>query len=678
MAFQTCPLRSTRGTASVHILAPKELRLMRHPCPRALPHRLKEKPRIPVKKLTKCILLCETWVELRDLYKDNQPYLDHIHLGAIYNSLASTTNRRLLPARSTSPLEEFLLELVLHTISYLPRLDARQLANSTWAIARLREAGRFGDELEVTLFKSFVPLLCDRALSVMGEFKPQELCLLLYGLSRLGARPGTRWLTAFSEACLTRFGEFNAQDLALVLYSMAQASWQPSPSWLTSWASQVMVVMRHATPGGMAIISNAMAKLQYYTDQRLWALILQHLDYSHSQYQPQELVSFLWAQAQLPSQLSVSKSMQRVVKKVLSDTRSHPIAAFSGDELSTVMYALAKMSIHMPSGWLQGVMQVLDTRLEGLSHQSLVLLMWALGVMKVTLAPSRMELYLDHARSRLPQFGPQDLAMLVGGLGRLGSRPPSLWVVDYEAAVSGKFHLLNSKDLAGCLYGLSRLRYRRVSSWMPTFLAASQSCLFTAQPGDLTSIIFSLSRLKFRPSRDWTGSFHEASLRLLPQFTSVQLAILIWSLARIEMQPKQQWLEVFFAASMVFLPSFPHRQLAMMVYALHKLDCRPPQPWLTRVVATMQNNLSGFSQDDIARLSLALQHMKGGATSMGKPGLSRRSPVQEPPDPFIVNLYSIAALLALLPEGLQSRWPRRCDPDLLSSLPRPSSNLALA
>ena len=114
--------------------------------------------------------------------------------------------------------ELLLAQLQLHSDS----LGPRQAANILWAVARL---GGLGGTLVPE--HGHGQALLRASLAGLPSSNPQDLCLSLYALARLGwSAPGKAWVAAFQAACRRQWSAFSRRELSMVLLSLASLGWR--------------------------------------------------------------------------------------------------------------------------------------------------------------------------------------------------------------------------------------------------------------------------------------------------------------------------------------------------------------------------------------------------------------------------------------------------------------------
>ena len=119
-----------------------------------------------------------------------------------------------------STRELLLAQLQLHADS----LGPRQAANILWAAARL---GGLGGTLVPEHGQG--QALLRASLAGLPYSNPQELCLSLYALARLGwSEPGEAWVAAFRAGCSRQWSAFSRRELSMLLLSLASLGWRES------------------------------------------------------------------------------------------------------------------------------------------------------------------------------------------------------------------------------------------------------------------------------------------------------------------------------------------------------------------------------------------------------------------------------------------------------------------
>mmetsp|Transcript_135617 Transcript_135617/g.433850 ORF Transcript_135617/g.433850 Transcript_135617/m.433850 type:complete len:842 (+) Transcript_135617:132-2657(+) len=258
----------------------------------------------------------------------------------------------------------------------LGQMDARMLANVTWAFATAGVR-----EFEVTMpGGKLYPGIAEHAILHLGDFKPQELANLLWAFATLGIGHGA----LFERAAATLVGvldHLNAYDLGQTVWSYSTLRLRHD-GLLDAIAVRVKSNRDDHKPINIANLSWAYAKVEYSDDdfyKHLAGLATSMMPRSN----PQDLCNVLWALASTRVKEPIfCGAMSSTAVALLSSPRR---SGFTSTELACLLWSLGKLgeSANGSGGHgelLELVMGALgeEVRARTIGHKDSSMCLWAL------------------------------------------------------------------------------------------------------------------------------------------------------------------------------------------------------------------------------------------------------------------------------------------------------------
>eukprot|EP00798_Chlamydomonas_sp_ICE-L_P026748 gene26748-4321_t len=78
----------------------------------------------------------------------------------------------------------------------------------------------------------------------MDQYNPHELAISVWGLSRMGFRPGSTWADQFFLAAFHALPSFRASDLSLLIWSVGQLGMTPNEEWSAEFLRRSQMVLK--------------------------------------------------------------------------------------------------------------------------------------------------------------------------------------------------------------------------------------------------------------------------------------------------------------------------------------------------------------------------------------------------------------------------------------------------
>ncbi|GIL50143.1 hypothetical protein Vafri_6273, partial [Volvox africanus] len=325
-----------------------------------------------------------------------------------------------------------ILCLIARVPGLMPRADYRTVSNMLWALGVLQPLtasrprchdGGGGDSMFPRI-SSTAAVLAAKMRHFWEDVEPQSLALALWGLARLGMRPGPVWIAEFECASMRLLPRFNARELSCSLWALAALRLRPDALWLTSVQRVVVTTFDVSASASnlrsVATLLWAFAVLRVRLDGPAAAALLSALNGSlhgeRARTGPQVLCMAIWACARLG--LRPASNLLAVWRQAASGPL---LAAAPARAVSCMLWSLARLHCVPPGSWVDEAAAALL------------------------------------ARARESNLGCQSLCLAVGSLVHLDSRISPEWLRDFTAAAAPFLPQLDSSELGVVLHGLGRM-----------------------------------------------------------------------------------------------------------------------------------------------------------------------------------------------------------------------------
>eukprot|EP00879_Flechtneria_rotunda_P006530 GHRR01006863.1.p1 GENE.GHRR01006863.1~~GHRR01006863.1.p1 ORF type:complete len:835 (+),score=329.03 GHRR01006863.1:732-3236(+) len=182
-----------------------------------------------------------------------------------------------------------LVKITNHIAARLPELSPLDAAHVMWGCAKL------DFKPDESLLEHLPHAMAHR----LGEFKPQEVCNLLYGYGHLQHEHPVL-LEGMATACTPRLHEFSTQDLCVTIWSYGMLRYCPADTTLFDTACKVLLQRSNRLlPMQLTMIAKGFAKTGYQPPAEFMRQVAQLSIMKLHQFSPLEYSQLLWAYAQL-------------------------------------------------------------------------------------------------------------------------------------------------------------------------------------------------------------------------------------------------------------------------------------------------------------------------------------------------------------------------------------------
>jgi hypothetical protein len=204
--------------------------------------------------------------------------------------------------------------------------------------------------------------------------------------------------------------------------------------------------------------------------------------------------------APAPKQYKDRLAFDRLVKGLLYAMHDQ-LHTFGARELSSVLWALAKLQQPPAAPLLRTMMDCLLAKLGGCNALDLSLVLWALATMEARPEPRWMEALLAEAAAKLHGASPQAVSNLGHALAVLEYHPGPEWLAGFEVHSLRVLPESTGQGAAGVAWCFAALKHRPGAAWASQFLELTSERLHAFEAGACARIFFSLASLDVRGAR---------------------------------------------------------------------------------------------------------------------------------------------------------------------------------
>ncbi|GIL86542.1 hypothetical protein Vretimale_11596 [Volvox reticuliferus] len=522
----------------------------------------------------------------------------------------------------------------------LGEFSPQDVSQTLWAVATLDCA---------PLPRGFLPGLLSAAKPRLSIFGPQALSNTLWALSRLRCQPPSDWLNATCAVSTRQLSTFNAQALATTVAALAHMEYTPSPKWCEAFFAAC--------------------------EECMWP---------HRRPQP--------------AFLEKATPGREATACYLAPAALAPPPKPAPQALAQTAWAVARLQLSPPPGWLDGLAGAAAAAGSRLNGQDVANILWALGAMRyrypseiaedpykepeagASASGSRRNVVQQEQQQG--QMQPEGRAEDLLDEGRNGNgtwpggRPGTNAAPRLAPLLAAWRRCVDSmqpQQLSACLVasvhlGLSSGVFLDLSSnptleTAPTAVAPQQVVPMLAEVVDRTlgalgrrlaaasgqavaNSLWAVARLGCRPSSSWVGAAVERFMECLEDDDAgpQEVANVWWALGRLRWAPPADAVSELLSRSLALAGTGDLRsgELAAVLWAVSRLGLRLPKPVMDRLVRILRTSLHEEAQQQ--------QPSGGAATDNGHPPPLPRPPARHltpaPPATLVTLLRALAALQA--------------------------------
>ncbi|EFJ44856.1 hypothetical protein VOLCADRAFT_94880 [Volvox carteri f. nagariensis] len=473
------------------------------------------------------------------------------------------------------------------------------------------------------------------------SFRPKDLSLSLWALSRLQVRLPPAALQVLLAAAEPHFPRFNGQDMSLVALALstlqarsgsgggaaaaamaaAPTSLQlllPSALWQQHFLERCAAVLPECGPQALANLLHGVVRSGMAVPRWLLGDVCAALYGKLPECNPQALANVLSALAAaryLPEdegwvERFLAESAARMTYGNASGRLAAVEAATAGigaaasrasggsgggdggqvcnlDDLTHIAAAAAQLALAPPRWWVARLYGSIELALPRASPRQIAQALHAVAQLyrsgaAVAASPA------PHPAAEPAAAGSDGSDPAEGGLAAAPLPPPRSLIAAWHRAAAVALSGFNVIDVAHSLWALAALGERPPPTWLQRVLVTCRSGLAAAPPGDLAVLAWSLSALRFRPTWSYLADVVDASEPALAAMTGQDYAMLTSALVRLGCRPRPSWSAVLLDVLWGKLAELEDRSLSQTVWALYRLRVQPPPEWLEALATELQ------------------------------------------------------------------------------------------
>ena len=235
------------------------------------------------KRLLSEIMACTDAQGLLGLVQKHGQSFKGGHVGVAWGKMTEIPE-----AEETGDEVEVLKQLQVLTRAIISEWQGPQIATVVHSMARLQGSGRMklGDELGGELQA--------RAKATVGDFPPQAVAMLMYGLATMGTSMDAGLVEAMQARAKAKAGGFTPQELAILLHSLEKMGIKnPEPGLLEAMQQRATAVAGDFSPQEITLLLSTLGKMGVTPEAGLLTALQWRATATAGYFSPVELTSFL-------------------------------------------------------------------------------------------------------------------------------------------------------------------------------------------------------------------------------------------------------------------------------------------------------------------------------------------------------------------------------------------------
>lgn len=292
-------------------------------------------------------------------------------------------------------------------------------------------------------------------------------------------------------------------------------------------------------------------------------------------------------------------------------------------------------------------------QLTSFRSRDLSTVLWALARLKMPLEATQLQVFLDAVFEQCSSFNPQDICLTLWALQRLQAPITQHWLHHVLDQQSKQLETYMPRELALSAYAVARTGQPALTSWTTALLAASERHLNNCPARDLSTLLWSVSKLGMSASnmRPWLHKWLQASQAQLPDFASAELSAAVVALSCLSCRPPRAWLRRLYGQLYWTADQFELQQITAIIASLARLGCVPPAELMDRLLAfaglKLARSAVAESEQELSMLLYGLARMRYNPDSdwlVGYQQLLVRAWPSMSPQSLSILLWSMAQL----------------------------------
>lgn len=304
-------------------------------------------------------------------------------------------------------------------------------------------------------------------------------------------------------------------------------------------------------------------------------------------------------------------------------------------EISSMLWAVAKVGLHPGPDWLEAFLQAAAPQVQQMNAQDVGLLVWSLARFKHAPDQQWQQQLLATTQQKMNRFDAQGLCNMLWGLAVLGIQPSRQWLTTAVAAAQRQWTHFQPQGLAILVWSVAKLGCRVDQDWLQCAADAARRQLHLFKPAEVAMFCHAWAKLHAHPSRSSSSTaqqqqqrqqflqhVQDVSAQSVHRLTFVEAANMVWALGVLNQQPQQQWLAAALQQLQSTMQHADGKALANACYGLARMQQQPDVKFWDAVWQQIPHVLGssgvGQQQQQGAGLSSAAAAEYQGSTADGQ------------------------------------------------------------
>ncbi|KAJ1485278.1 hypothetical protein T484DRAFT_1794194, partial [Baffinella frigidus] len=254
-------------------------------------------------ELTGWITKCTDEGHLQELVERRKAIFNSMHVVAAWGTLAKMRSHKQpggLGRGEWAVLQRLIQRLHVLTMATVPEMGEREVASVVSTLAKIHKSGRMAVDAEL------VAELVDRATATAGDFKPQAVSNLVWGLAKMGIKPnavGVKPDAGLVEAMQGRAtataGDFKPQEVSNVMWGLAKMGVKTDAGLVKAMQRQATATAGDFTPQAVSNVVWGLAKMGVKPDAGLLEAMQRQARATAGDFKPQDIANLVWGLAKM-------------------------------------------------------------------------------------------------------------------------------------------------------------------------------------------------------------------------------------------------------------------------------------------------------------------------------------------------------------------------------------------
>lgn len=379
----------------------------------------------------------------------------------------------------------------------VPDLNNMELTNCLWAMAVLEATGP-GEEILLTSLIA----QCSQHLS---SFEARNLALSAWALAKMGLSTDKTWCRLWADAVMARLPAFETRDMTNVIWAFATVHWRDE-RFLTRFCKEVEVKAENYSPQDIGNTLWALATLSWKNEAALTAISKRCFDTAVT-FDQQNLSISLWSYATLGYKtMNLFHHMTQII--------TERIKTFACQGIANVVWALAKFQFQQKC-LLMTIAEEAPPRLDDFDPQHMSILAWAYATLEFPNRPLLTALCQAAVR-KMQIFNAQHMANMTWAMATLAHKDGRYLQVLAEKAME-QVSSFNPQECSNLVWAFALLTFRN-DELLQALSIRSQEIVSEFIPQNLGNTTWAYNRLGYRDERlmqclvrEAAGQLHECS-----------------------------------------------------------------------------------------------------------------------------------------------------------------------